>query len=237
MRIVPEHRRKIQVGQRFERLVLDGMLFYVNHCQFGVFRCDCGKYSAVFVSAVSSGLVKSCGCLKAENSRLRVREKNPNFRHGESRHGLDTKLYQSWCSMKYRCKSDKWYVSRGIAVCDEWAASYEKFREWAAENGFRDGLTLDRINNDGNYEPSNCRWTTAVVQANNRRTNVFLVVDGESKTIADWARDARCAVSVGTLQARHLAGWKDSDAVLTPPRMLHNGNPIKRRRSRRKTMG
>ena len=78
------------------------------------------------------------------------------------------KLYYVWTTMKYRCKNKENYKDRGIEVCKEWN-SYDVFLEWALNNGYKEGLSIDRINNDGNYEPQNCRWTTQSVQARNTR--------------------------------------------------------------------
>jgi len=98
---------------------------------------------------------------------------NPNFKHGMKK----TRLYNIWCAMRYRCtctKGDKYknYGSRGITVCSEWQ-KFIPFMEWALEHGYKDGLTIDRRNNDGNYEPSNCRWVTMKVQNNNKRSKTI----------------------------------------------------------------
>jgi len=92
--------------------------------------------------------------------------------HGNFKHGLmDHPLYGVWCGMKYRCKTNRaigeYWHNRGIRVCDEWQ-TFLPFYNWAIENGYQKGLTLDRINNNGNYEPSNCRFTTYSVQNNNK---------------------------------------------------------------------
>lgn len=121
--------------------------------------CDCGKEKAIRVTNVKFGRTQSCGCIK------------------ETRHGLyGTRLYWAWTNMNQRCHNPKTsryknYGGRGISVCSEWA-TFEPFYLWATAHGYSDELSIDRINNDGNYEPNNCRWTTASVQANNRRKTV-----------------------------------------------------------------
>lgn len=100
------------------------------------------------------------------------------------------KLYKAWFAMHDRCENkdnkqfDR-YGGRGIKVCDEWS-DYAEFAKWSLKNGFSDDLSIDRINNDGNYEPSNCRWTTMKMQQNNRSSNKRITINGETKTISEW---------------------------------------------------
>lgn len=105
-----------------------------------------------------------------------------------------TKLYRIWKGMRFRCaKGDKYcdrhYVERGIKVCDEWRDNFLAFREWALANGYRDGLTIDRIDNYGNYCPENCRFATMAEQNRNRTNNRYIEYRGETKTLAEWARE------------------------------------------------
>lgn len=107
-------------------------------------------------------------------------------------HATKTRLYKIWSSMHERCyrqkhKHYKNYGGRGIKVCKEWE-EFTNFRDWATQNGYGDKLTIDRINNNGNYEPSNCRWVTFTEQANNRRSNHIISVNGDSMTIAECSR-------------------------------------------------
>lgn len=127
-------------------------------------KCECGNTSAVKTGHLNMGASKSCGCLGVERRRQAV------VTHGYSQ----TNLYKVWNSMKQRCGNKnnsgyKDYGGRGISVCKEWADDAKVFCDWAIKNGYKQGLSIDRINNDGNYEPANCRWTTRKVQVNNQR--------------------------------------------------------------------
>lgn len=146
-------------------------------------KCDCGKEVVVRTDLLTSGNTKSCGCLHRELSAARG--------DGRSRE----KLYRIYWGMKTRCEDTKsqyyyLYGGRGIKICDEWQ-DYTKFREWAISSGYdpKSNRTIDRIDNNGNYEPSNCRWATPKQQARNRRTNVWLEYDGKRMCIKDWAKE------------------------------------------------
>lgn len=178
--ISPPHTIDI-TGQRFGRLVA---IKRVENSASGQTRwlckCDCGNEVVVQRYALSSGNTKSCGCYRKEFGRVQHKT-----------HGMrGDRLYATWNMMKQRCtnphnKAYKYYGAKGVTVCDEWANNYEAFREWAYANGYDDttplnkhDCTLDRINPFGNYEPSNCRWTNAKVQANNTRRNWKGNIDG-----------------------------------------------------------
>lgn len=129
-----------------------------------------------------------------------------------------TRLYTIWKSMRRRClgvthSSYRHYGGRGISICDEWE-DFLKFREWALTNGYKDLLTLDRKNNDGNYEPDNCRWVTQRTNSNNRRNTVTVTAFGETKPLAFWAEDDRCKVSYRVLHKRlFISGWPVEKAI------------------------
>lgn len=120
--------------------------------------------------------------------------------------------------MKGRCQNPnndayKCYGGRGISVCEEWQ-EFIPFRDWALANGYQKGLTIDRINNNGNYEPSNCRWATRKEQANNRSTNCFLEFNGERKTFKEWSEIT--GISAKSISLRVNKGW-NVERILTEP--------------------
>jgi hypothetical protein len=134
-------------------------------------RCDCGNNTVVKSGNLRSGVVKSCGCLPLEMHIKRLTT------HGLSigPDGKHPKLYRVWTQMRQRLTNPndhnfKYYGARGIKRCSEWD-DYEVFHKWAMENGYEEGLSIDRIDPDGDYEPSNCRWVTQLVQQNNRRNS------------------------------------------------------------------
>lgn len=145
-----------------------------------VCRCDCNTIRTVRGSTLRNGESKSCGCLNGI----------PYSWHQASK----TRLYSIWSDMKRRCSNKnnsqyKYYGGRGISVCDEWANSFPVFQEWALSHGYQDNLSIDRIDVNGDYCSSNCRWTTTKEQCNNRRSNIFCEIDGVRKTLAQWADD------------------------------------------------
>ena len=132
-------------------------------------RCDCGKETVVRTTVLTSGHTKSCGCYAKH-----LRENGvPHTTHGNKH----SRLYRIWCGMKSRCCNPnvpfyKYYGGKGIAVCEEWQNDFQSFFffffGWSMANGYEDHLTIDRIDNDGNYEPSNCRWVSMAVQNRNK---------------------------------------------------------------------
>lgn len=133
----------------------------------------------------------------------------------------EEKLRKVLREMKRRCQDPKngkyhRYGGRGITVCAEWG-EYVNFRTWSIENGYQEGLTLDRVDNDGNYEPSNCRWTTKRQQSRNTSKNHIITAFGETKTMVEWVEDPRCVVAYGTFQLRvYRRGWEAERALITP---------------------
>lgn len=151
---------------------------------YWVCECECGNVSSHRADGLLSGSIKSCGCLKIELSAERVAK---NHKHKQS----GTRLYNIWQGIKERCYNEhspsySRYGGRGIRVSDEWKNDFSKFYEWALSNGYRDDLTIDRINNSGNYEPGNCRWATKTEQARNRRSNINIKIGNATKTLYEW---------------------------------------------------
>ena len=132
------------------------------------------------------------------------------------------RLYRIWSNMKNRCTNPNadnysFYGGRGIKVCDEWRDDFVPFRAWAMANGYADNLTLDRIDNDGDYSPANCRWETHLRQCNNTRRNHLLTFQGETHTISEWARIV--GMKADTLERRiNYRGWPVEKALTTSVR-------------------
>lgn len=206
-------------GTTYGRLTILGMAFRLrtdagNHRRKVVCRCECGAITVPDVACLRSGEVISCGCSRREAFAKRT---------GRALHGLNKHpLYTIWKGMLARCNctgsgSFDNYGGRGISVCSEWATDFKAFLNWSLSNGWKKGLEIDRRNNDGNYEPSNCRWVTRVVNANNTRTNLFIEAFGEIKTAAQWLSDARCKATRTTLYRRLKDGWSPERAIVTDP--------------------
>ncbi len=170
----------------------------------------CGKSSRMGCMNIRQKPPVSCGCLS------RKRFVDSLLKHGAS-HSL---LYGVWSGMKNRCsqKTSKGYENyggRGISVCDEWQSDFIPFQQWALANGYAEGLEIDRKDNDGNYEPSNCHWVEPVVNQKNRRITRWGTAFGETKTITDWSQDPRCKVIRRTFEARLEYGWTVEKALTT----------------------
>jgi hypothetical protein len=210
----------IEVGDRFGRWVVIDIPDLIEdrypngqlHHPRWLCLCDCGTRRLVTGGNLLGGHSRSCGCATAESAALRFRT------HGQA----GTRLHQVWGNMIQRCHNPAnerygYYGGRGIRVCEEWE-DFAMFRDWALKAGYREGLTIERLDNDGDYEPGNCTWTTRQRQARNRRTNRFLTAFGEVKTVADWAEDPRCQVGYYTLHSRLGLGWPSQRAISMPAR-------------------
>ena len=210
------------IGKRFGKLVVisvvpkeerkDKKRMYYNVI------CDCGTRKVVRRDSLTSGAVISCGCTQKERAReLRLKHDYYNER-----------LYKVWAGMKQRCsnpnnKEYSKYGGKGISVCSEWANSYPVFREFMLSHGYDPNApfgkcTIDRINNDGDYEPNNCRIITIQEQQHNRETSAFYYLNGEKLTLAQVAE--KTGIKRVTLQCRLDKGMSIEDAIRTPLRTL-----------------
>jgi hypothetical protein len=160
-------------GQRFGKLVV------VKHDDSSTTRhpkwicqCDCGSTKSIHASALTGWLTNSCGCLRRETMDSK------------------TRLHHIWKQMRHRAlkhtSKSEYHFDRGITMCDEWANDFKTFKEWSLANGYDDSLSSDRIDNDKGYSPDNCRWTTAKIQANNRRNNVYITINNETLSLSLW---------------------------------------------------
>lgn len=158
--------------------------------------------------------------LHKPEAAVKISRKHGRYKHG----GAGTQLHRVWKGMRRRCNYKAgtryaYYGGRGIRICDEWN-DFAAFRLWAMANGYEHGLSIERIDNNGNYEPSNCVWANQTIQNRNKRNNKVLTLFGQSKTMMEWSEDERCKVGYRTLRTRIRDGWTAEKAVLTNP--IHN---------------
>ena len=185
---VRKHRAHDLTGKRFGRLVaIEPTNERVNSNVIWLCKRDCGNESKVAQYKLESGETKSCGCLVVEAAKARRKYMTSD----------ELKLCECYDNMISRCYNSKvdaypYYGGRGITVCDEWRNSRESFVRWGMANGYSPGLSIDRIDNNGNYSPSNCRFVTMVDQCSNRRSNVNLTIGGVTDTITSWSRKIGC---------------------------------------------
>ena len=203
-------------GQRFGRTVVKEFAYKNSH-GLSCWRCvcDCGKEHIACGTTLTRGHTRSCGCLHDELARKRATKHN----------GCKTKLYTIWQAMRRRCfdihsKSYSDYGARGITVCKEWATSYKCFRDWAFNNGYEDGLTIDRINNNGNYCASNCRWATRAQQNDNTRRTIKIKYKNKTQTLTEWCNEL--GLRRDTIYARiYSYGWPIEKAFNTKIGVWH----------------
>lgn len=176
---------------------------------FWLCKCDCGNETVVRGNVLGKNS-SSCGCLKKEQDK----ENLGRFINGR----MKSRLGKCWYGMKQRCykKEDvayKWYGDRGIKVCEEWINSYENFEKWALLNGYQEHLTLDRIDVNGNYEPSNCRWATYKEQSLNKRNTLYIEHNGEIKSLKSVYEMYPPKVSYATVCSRYRKGIRDIEKL------------------------
>lgn len=198
----------LEPGQRFARFVFIKEVQRRNGIRFGLFKCDCGNEVESNIYSVRYGQSQSCGCyVKDVNKAMRTK------------HGLtNTPEYAAWLAMRARCyrpttENYARYGGRGITVCDRWLSSFEIF---LFDMGRRPTPhhSLDRIDNDGNYGPNNCRWATHDEQQQNRSVTLFLTIGGEKKAIKHWSDIS--GISYGRIYSRIQEGWEARRAVFEP---------------------
>ena len=158
-------------------------------------QCDCGNQKLIRGSHIQSHHTISCGCLSAQT----------HCKHGEHK----TRLYKIWEGMKNRClnpnnKSYKNYGGRGITICAEWKNSFIAFRNWSVSNGYNENLSIDRIDVNGNYEPSNCRWADAKTQCRNRHNNILVEYNNKKLTLVEVSEET--GINEQLLYTRYYRG-------------------------------
>ena len=201
------------IGKRFGKLTVLELSEYRggnNRDKYYICQCDCGEITQLMGTAIRRKNRPTLNCKQCGDKK-------------KVKHGMrGTKLYKAWDSMKYRCYNEncnhyKIYGGRGIIVCDEWLDKengFLNFMNWSFENGFDEYKSIDRIDNDGNYEPDNCRWTDTKTQANNKSVNKIITYKGESKTMSQWAEEFK--IRYGTFVKRLENGWNMERALNEP---------------------
>lgn len=175
-------RRIIPRGTRFGRLVVIGEAPVHKQISYSFCKCDCGRIVERPNAELLYNGLQSCGCLLHDAHLI----------HGDCRRGKVARLFRIWSGMKARCFNKgssiyKYYGGRGISICSEWM-EYKNFAEWARANGYRNNLSIDRVDSNGNYEPKNCRWATVKEQSTNRRSSIYITLNGEKKHISEWCK-------------------------------------------------
>lgn len=189
-------------GKKFDRLTAIKMVYVKDYKAYWLFKCDCGKEITRSGVVVSSGGTKSCGCLHKEKSSLNGKN---NKTHGYSQ----TRLYDTYRQMLRRClnpscKDYKNYGGRGISVYKKWM-NIKTFFQWAIKSGYKDDLTIERIDVNKGYCPSNCGWVRNEVQAHNTRKVKTITYMGETNVLSYFA--GKYGISVYTLIGRYNRGW------------------------------
>ena len=194
-------------GQRFGNLTVINRAGTQHGSVTWNCKCDCGKAVIAKSNTLKSGHTKSCGCMKAAILGEARRT------HGQSK----TRLHSTWQHMKQRCfnpnnEKYKYYGGRGITVCEEWE-QYEAFERWAMSNGYKEDLTLDRIDVNGSYCPENCRWVTWKEQQNNKRNNTVITAFGTKHTLSEWEEIS--GVNRVTIQKRIKENGKTPESAMS----------------------
>lgn len=198
-------------GKRFGKLTVIDRAPNSKNCEtMWNCLCDCGNALVVRGHNLKQGTTKSCGCSRKDKRPYRET-------HGMSK----TRLYRIWSLMRNRCECETSrayhnYGGRGISVCEEWL-NPSNFFDWSLKNGYADNLSIDRIDNNGNYCPDNCRWVSRTVQSNNTRSNKFYTIGEKTQTLAEWCREYNISYkSVHDRIKRY--GWDLKKALETPMR-------------------
>lgn len=200
-------------GNTYGKLYVNEIIGHDNYNRV-IYKCICKCGNIVYTSGylLKNNLIKSCGCEENNISHLK---------HGDSKRGNKSHLYMIWCDMKYRCTSPKnhkyyRYGGRGIKICDEWLDKehgYENFKLWALENGYKDncGLSIDRIDVDGDYCPENCRWADNKMQQNNKRNTIYIRYKKWVYPLYIWSEITGLPPKL--MHSRKDKGWTDEEIL------------------------
>lgn len=204
-------------GKKFGRLTVVSKVGSNGHSTLWLCKCECGKMKEVTLSHLRQGCVMSCGCLTKEIASERGYKSKIGERsrkHGDNK----TKLYNVWAGMKRRCQNSNTlhyndYGGRGITVCDEWQ-EYIPFKEWAIATGYKEGLSIERKDVNGNYEPNNCYWIPLKMQGKNRRNTIYIQYNDKDYTIEEIAEIT--GLKRRTIKGRFERGWS-AERIFSEP--------------------
>lgn len=200
----------VAIGEIYGRwTVLEGPYRGTDHRLRWDCLCECGTIRQIQARYLELGTTHSCGCQRGAHNLL----------HGET----GTRLHNIWKEIVRRCydensKSYKDYGGRGIKIYQGWKYSFRRFHAWALANGYRDDLTIERIDNNGNYEPTNCTWIPKAQQYRNQQKTRRITAWKETKSLPEWVEDPRCSVSYHTLHSRLRLGWPSSEDIIGLPK-------------------
>ena len=203
----------LEIGDKFNHWTVIDNTPRIIHRKSGdivgyLCECDCYNKTQKIIDkyGLFSGHSKSCGCIRRKT-------------HGKSH----TKFYQQYYGMIKRCelkthKEYKDYGGRGIKVCDEWRSNFQSFYDWSMSNGYEDGLTIERIDVNGDYCPENCQWIPLSKQMFNKRNNIFLEYEGRILTLKEWSKQEGIFIPYGTILRRYHCGWSAKDILFKETR-------------------
>lgn len=218
-----KHNISDHIGKKYGHLTVVGQSpkthRYSNKFDF---QCDCGKIISEEPTRVLTGHKKTCGC-RCPKPKIKS-DHYGNYKDGRTKHPL----YGTWIQMISRCENPKNlkygnYGGRGISVCDDWH-DFWSFAYWSEQNNYSKELTLDRINPNGNYEPSNCRWADWETQSNNKTSCKYITYKGETHTIKQWSKIL--GINSVTLKNRIYSNWDLDVAFTTKPQKGNNQHKI-----------
>ncbi len=204
-------------GQKFNRLTA---IKYLGGRKWRC-KCDCGRIIDVFTNNLTRGNTKSCGCLNSEVASGRL------LKHGKT----NTRLFHIFATMKQRCYNNnntdyKNYGGRGIKICDDWLDNFASFYNWSMSNGYKENLTIDRIDNNKGYSPDNCRWVGVETQARNKRNNIQITYLGKTQPLKIWCQELNLPYRTIFNRYKYLH-WQDPVTLFETPVKIGNNQTLR----------
>ena len=198
----------IEIGEKINMLTYTGESYIKNRKRVGLFKCDCGKEKYIRMDGVERKTTKSCGCMRRNPYGLSSRDWELLFG-----------VYNNMLKRCYNKKSDRYnaYGAKGIRVCNEWNGNFRVFADFAVKDGWNPNLSIERVNVNGNYEPSNCTFITMKEQARNKTTCVYITLNGLTKCIAEWCENMKI-LNAKAVYARYYRGIRE------PCMLLYDGD-------------